>query len=77
MKNVLKSQNAKTLSVAAVALLAAGSANAALPADAQAAIDAVGTLATDVISAIWPIAVTILVGFVGIKLTKKGVNKAT
>lgn len=77
MKNVLKSQNAKTLSVAAVALLGAGSANAALPADAQAAIDAVGTLATDVISAIWPIAVTILVGFVSIKLTKKGVNKAT
>lgn len=74
---LFKSLNKKTASATLIAMLAAGSANAALPADAQAAVDSIATLATDILAAIWPIVVTLLVGFVGIKLTKKGVNKAT
>lgn len=57
--------------------LTAGVASAALPADAQAAIDSVATFVTDILAAVWPIATALTVGFVGIKLFKKGANKAT
>ncbi|WP_076588738.1 major coat protein [Vibrio ostreicida] len=55
----------------------AGVASAALPADAQAAMDSVSTFATDILAATWPIAITLTVGFIGIKLFKKGASKAT
>lgn len=63
--------------LATALLLTAGTASAALPADAQAAIDAVSTFVTDILAAVWPIAATLTVGFVGIKLFKKGANKVT
>lgn len=71
-------KNKKSKAALAVTLLAtAGVASAALPADAQTAIDAVGTFVTDILSAVWPIATALTVGFVGIKLFKKGASKAT
>lgn len=55
----------------------AGVASAALPADAQAAIDAISTFATDILASAWGIVTLVTVGFIGMKLFKKGANKAT
>ncbi len=63
--------------VGAALLAGATSAHAVLPADAQGAVDSVTAFATDILSAAWAIVATITVGFVGMKLFKKGVNKAT
>ncbi len=63
--------------VGAALLAGATSAHAALPTDAQTAVDSVTTFANDILTAAWAIAAVITVGFVGIKLFKKGVNKAT
>lgn len=57
--------------------MTAGVASAALPADAQTAIDSVATFVDDILAAVWPIVTVLTVGFVGIKLFKKGANKAT
>ena len=72
----MKKQNLQA-ALAAVLVLTAGTASAALPADAQTAIESVSTFVTDILAAIWPIATALTVGFVGIKLFKKGANKAT
>ena len=81
MKNFLtglkNSVTTKRVVTGSIALMVAGSASAALPAEAQAAIDAISLFVTDLFSAVWPIATAIIVGFVGIKLVKKGANKAT
>ncbi len=63
--------------VGAALLVGATSAHAELPVDAGAAVDAVSAFASDILAAAWGIAATITVGFVGIKLFKKGVNKAS
>lgn len=71
-------KNKKSKALLAVSLVTtAGVASAALPADAQTAIESVGTFVTDILAAIWPIATALTVGLVGIKLFKKGANKAT
>lgn len=71
-------KNKQSKALLAISLLTtAGVASAALPADAQSAIDAVSTFVTDILAAVWPIATALTVGFVGIKLFKKGANKAT
>lgn len=67
----------KNVVAGSVAMLVAGSASAALPTDAQTAIDSVATFVTDILAAVWPIATALTIGFVGIKLFKKGANKAT
>ncbi|KOO14401.1 hypothetical protein AKJ18_13945 [Vibrio xuii] len=73
---MFKNKNSQAL--VAIALLAtAGTASAALPADAQAAMDSVGTFVTDILAAAWIIATSMVTGFVGIKLFKKGASKAT
>lgn len=81
MKNFLTGlKNAvtpKRVAAGSIALMVAGSASAALPADAQAAVDAIALFVTDLLTAIWPVATALLVGFIGIKLVKKGANKAT
>lgn len=73
---MFKNKNSKAL-LAIALLVTAGTASAALPADAQTAIDSVATFVTDILAAVWPIATALTVGFVGIKLFKKGANKAT
>lgn len=66
----------KTL-VGSALLVGATTAHAALPEAAQSAVDSVSSFAGDMVSAAWGIVVTVVVGFVGIKLFKKGVNKAS
>ena len=73
----MKNMKAKVAAVCASALGVVGSANAALPADAQAAVDSVNTFATDMIAWAWPVVATVTVAAIGIKLFKKFTSKAT
>ena len=52
-------------------------AQAALSTDAAAAFTALETAGADYVAAAWGVAVVIVVGFVGIKLFKKAVGRAT
>lgn len=70
-----KSNIAKT-GLLASALGVAGSAMAAMPAEVTAAFTSISETATGTLALVWPIAVTLTVGFVGLKLFKKGANKA-
>ena len=54
----------------------AGSAMAAMPPEVTAAFTSISETATGTLALVWPIAVTLTVGFVGLKLFKKGANKA-
>ncbi|HAS6777587.1 TPA: hypothetical protein I7305_12955 [Vibrio parahaemolyticus] len=56
---------------------AASGAHAALPEQAAQAFTSLGTYVTDMLTSTWGIAVPLTVGFIGIKLFKKGANKAT
>lgn len=72
--------NHLTTKVATAAVIVATSittAQAALPAAAQAAVDSISTFGTDIIDAAWPIATMIVVASIGIKLFKKFSSKAT
>lgn len=73
---LLQTKSAKA-AIGITVLVAASAANAALPAEAQTAIDSVSAFVTDILAAVWPIATALTVGFVGIKLFKKGANKAS
>ncbi|MEQ3693605.1 MAG: major coat protein [Thalassolituus sp.] len=53
------------------------SANAALPTDAQAAVDGIGTFANDMIAWAWPVVTTVVLASIGIKLFKRFSGKAT
>lgn len=57
-------------------LVIAGAASAAVPAEVTAAFASITDTATGTLALVWPIAVTLTVGFVGLKLFKKGANKA-
>lgn len=57
-------------------LAIAGAASAAVPAEVTAAFASITDTATGTLALVWPIAVTLTVGFVGLKLFKKGANKA-
>lgn len=74
IKNILVS---KRLTAGAALAAASGAAHAELPAAAKGAMDAISGLATDFVASAWPIAVIVVVGFVGIKLFKKSANTAT
>ncbi|MGY5584764.1 major coat protein [Vibrio cincinnatiensis] len=58
-------------------MVVAGAASADIPPEAQAALDSVTSFADTIIGWIWGVGTSILVGFVGLKLVKKGANKAT
>lgn len=77
LNTVKKYVNTKTLSVVAVAALGSVGAHAELPAGAAAAMTSISTLVDDTLAAVWPIATALTVGFIGIKLFKKGANKAS
>lgn len=64
---------------AAIATLAAasGSAMAALPTEVTTAFTNISETATGILALVWPIATALTVGFVGLKLFKKGANKAS
>lgn len=63
--------------IGATLLVAASAANAAIPAEAQAALDGVQELATTVTGWMWTVGTAITVAFVGLKLVRKGANKAS
>lgn len=62
--------------LAAVTMLSAGVANAA-GSDATTAIAAIGTEASSIISAAWPVLTAVTVAFAGMKLFKRAAGKAT
>lgn len=76
MKNIKGVQIAKAVAVGSL-VVAAGSANAALPEAAAAAMAGISTFVDDIMVAAWGIAAAVTLGFVGIKLFKKGANKAS
>lgn len=61
----------------AALMIASGMAAAAVPVEVTAAFATITDTATGVLALVWPIAVTLTVGFVGLKLFKKGANKAS
>lgn len=67
----------KIAAVAGLTIATISTAQAALPADAQTAVDSISTFADDIIAAAWPIATTIVVASIGIKLFKKFASKAS
>lgn len=73
----LKSQKSKVALIGLAALMGSTTASAALPAEAEAAMTAIGTLITDFIAAGWPIVVSLVVGVIGIKLFKKFSGKVS
>lgn len=58
-------------------MMVAGMASAAMPAEVTAAFTSISETATGITALVWPIAVALTVSFVGLKLFKKGANKAT
>jgi len=71
-----KNITAKSALLAAL-MIAAGAASAAVPAEVTTAFGTISDTATGVLALVWPIATTLVVGFVGLKLFKKGANKAS
>lgn len=53
----------------------ASAAHAAVPAEVTTAFSSISELANGVLALVWPIAIAITVGYVGIKHFKKGANK--
>lgn len=58
-------------------LVLPGFASAALTGDAATAMTSLSTFADDMIAAAWPIATTVVVAAIGIKLFKKFTSKAS
>lgn len=56
-------------------MLCASAAQAALPTEATTAFSSLSTAVTDILAAVWPVVAAVLVGFVTIKLFKRGGNK--
>lgn len=84
-RNIIKSKlasagvltNPKTAAIVLAAALGSTTANAALPAEAEAAMTALLALVTDFVAAAWPIVVLLVTGTIGIKLFKKFSAKAS
>ncbi|MFH4620491.1 major coat protein [Vibrio furnissii] len=71
-------KNKKGQTLAVLALLAvAGTASAEIPAAATAAMTSVGEFTDTVITWAWGVGTSVIVAFVGLKLTRKGAQKAT
>ncbi len=71
-------KNKKSKAALALGLLTvAGLASAAIPPEAQAALDGVKEVGDTVIAWMWGFGTALTVGFVGLKLVRKGANKAS
>lgn len=66
----------KLLAGAGIVAASIGSAMAAVPAEVTTAFTSISDTATGILGLVWPIATAVTVGFVGLKLFKKGANKA-
>jgi hypothetical protein len=71
-----KKQNGVLAGVLAAGSMIASSAMAAVPAEVTTAFSSISDTATGILGLVWPIATAVTVGFVGLKLFKKGANKA-
>lgn len=65
----------KVLAVVGLSLVS-GASFAILPAAATTAFTDMQTAITDVLAAVWPVVAAVVVGFMTIKLVKKGIAKA-
>ncbi|NAW78693.1 hypothetical protein CAG60_07330 [Vibrio sp. V33_P6A3T137] len=72
-----KKKLATAVIIAAMAATASTGAYAEIPPAAQAALDSVKDFTDTIIGWMWGVGTTVLVAMVGLKLTKKGANKAT
>lgn len=63
--------------VAGFALTVSGMVHAAVPTEASAAVTELITDAGTFIGSLWPLLVAVVVGFIFMKIFKKGVSKAT
>lgn len=59
----------------AMGALVSTSVFAALPAEATSAFTSLSSAVTDILAAVWPVVAAVVVGFVTIKLFKRGGNK--
>lgn len=67
----------KVAAAVAAPVLLVGQAYAAVPTEVTTAFTSISDTATGILALVWPIATTLVVGFVGLKLFKKGANKAS
>lgn len=67
----------KIAAALAASFLLIGQAHAALPTEITTAFTSISDTVTGILALVWPIATTLVVGFVGLKLFKKGANKAS
>lgn len=67
----------KMAAAAAAPLVLIGQAHAALPTEVTGAFTSISDTVTGILALVWPIATALTVGFVGLKLFKKGANKAS
>jgi hypothetical protein len=71
-----KKQNGVLAGVLAAGSMIASSAMAAVPTEVTTAFTSISDTAAGILALVWPIATAVTVGFVGLKLFKKGANKA-
>lgn len=71
-KSALRNRASQAAGVLAVTV---GSAQAAVPAEVSAAMTSINDTATGILALVWPIAIAVTVGYVGIKHFKKGANR--
>lgn len=67
----------KMVAAAAAPLVLIGQAHAALPTEVTSAFTTISDTVTGILALVWPIATALTVGFVGLKLFKKGASKAS
>ena len=75
--SLLRNRGIQAATVAGGSLVAAGSAHAALPAEATAAFTGISDNFTALATVAWPVAGTVVGGMILLKLFKKMANKAT
>lgn len=71
-----QSAYAKSAAVGSALAVIGSQAHAVLPAEATAAMTALGTNTTDMLAIVWPVVSLSVGGFALIKLFRKGANKA-
>lgn len=67
----------RNTAVAVGTAVASAGAMAALPTEVTGAFSSISETVTGILALVWPIAVSLTVGFVGLKLFKKGAAKAS
>lgn len=77
MTKILKKTKAKTLALFGIASTASINASAAIPAEVTDAITDLITDAASFVASFWALLIPVTIGFLWMKLFKKGTSKAT